>query len=268
MMFLFDTHAHLDQIEDIESALKDAVAAGVKGILAVGVDLASNKKNLQIKTFSTLLNIDLAFGIHPGEIKAEEIDETLAFMRENREEMTAVGEIGLDYWYKGVKKDPQQKALQKDVFVRQLEMAGEFGLPVTIHSRGAWQDCFDLTRAAGLKKAVFHWYSGPVDILDKILEAGFYISATPSLATSPQAREAVSHAPLERILVETDSPVFYRCPGEEGGFRAQPKDVLRTLNFLSELKGRQPQDMHDRLNTNAREVLGMNAGSPPTKGLL
>jgi TatD DNase family protein len=175
----------------------------------------------------------LALGIHPESLEDNQpgaVDECLQFVRENIKEAVAVGEIGLDYWYKWARKNDDKKKEQRDVFARQLDLAKEFDLPVIIHSRGSWRDCLDMTKAAQIKKANFHWYSGPLDILDEIVACGYFISASPALAYSPQHQDAVRHVPIEHLLIETDSPVFYE------NFSATPKDVLRTLKLYSSMK--------------------------------
>ena len=114
-----------------------------------------------------------------------------------------------------------ERQKQKDSFSFHLGLAREFDLPIVIHSRGAWRDCLSMAQESGVSRALFHWYSGPVDILDQILEAGFYVSTSPSVAVSPESRRAMAHAPLERILIETDSPVNYK--DGETSFMAEPK---------------------------------------------
>ena len=131
-----------------------------------------------------------------------------------------------------------------------LDLAREFDLPIVIHSRGAWRDCLSMARESGVKRALFHWYSGPVDILDQILDAGFYVSTGPSVAYSPESRRAMAHAPLERILVETDSPVNYK--DGETSFMAEPKDVIRTWKALAQLKNLNEQETLAAVNANAK----------------
>jgi TatD DNase family protein len=234
MLNLIDTHCHLDQIENIDAALEEAKKVGVEAIIAVGTDLKSNIKNLEIAKNTQNIKVFAALGIHPTEIIEEEVEDTLKFIRENILKAKAIGEIGLDYWHKKVKKDKEAKDKQKSVFIAQLQIAKEFNLPVIVHSRGAWQECWELTISQGIEKAVFHWYSGPVDILREIIQQGFLISATPALAYSAQHQEAIKTAPLENILIETDSPVFYQ--NNEKGFSARPEDVVVSLKLLSELK--------------------------------
>ena len=251
-MHIIDTHTHLDHLENLDECLKAADAAGVEAIVTVGVDWAANKKNLEIKKKTSRPRIYTALGIHPGNINMDEVPGCIQWIRENIKEAVAIGETGLDYWYKWVKKDDAKKAEQRNVFEMQLVLGQEFDLPVIAHSRGAWADCLSMMKAAKIKRGLFHWYSGPVDILNQILEAGYYVSASPSLAYSPQSREAIQHAPIERTLIETDSPVHYKI-SETEDFWAQPKDVFRTLDAYSRLKNVDAQVAVEKLNSNARE---------------
>ncbi|MBI3314645.1 MAG: TatD family hydrolase [Candidatus Omnitrophica bacterium] len=259
-MPIIDTHAHIDQLTDCGGALKRADAAGVSDIVAVSVDLASMQKTADLAKTRSRPRIHPAFGVHPlravgpigpeaGMIKAQESLEAQAFMRAHLSHAVAVGETGLDYWYQQARKDEAERNRQKASFLVHLDMANEFDLPLIIHSRGAWGDCLAMTRAARVRRALFHWYSGPLDILDGILEAGYYVSTGPSVAYSPPSREAMAHAPLERILVETDSPVRYNGPQP---FDAEPRDVLRAWAALSRLKNKDEAIVLDMVNANAK----------------
>lgn len=254
---IIDTHAHLDHIENVELALEEASRSGVVGVISVGVDLKANRRNLELKQRTVAPKIFVALGIHPGNINPAEVDETIRFIRENIREAVAIGEAGLDYWYKWVRKDEEKKKEQRDVFQKQIVLSKEFDLPIIIHSRGAWRDCLNMVKDAGVRKALFHWYSGPVDILTEILAEGYYVSASPSLAFSPQSREAIVHVPLDRLLIETDSPVFYQFA--EKGFQATPKDVFRTLTAYCELKGGEEPAILSQLNRNAGEFFGIQS---------
>ncbi len=249
-MAIIDTHAHLDQLEDINGALTRAHQAGVTDIIAVSVDLPSMRKVLDLGLRTQGIRIHPALGLHPGMIKPEEQQEAFDFITTHIHQAVAVGETGLDYWYKWVRKDESERRKQKDSFAFHLDMAKKFDLPIVIHSRGAWRDCLDMAKEAMVSRVLFHWYSGPVDILDQILSEGYYVSTSPSVAYSPQSITAMSHAPLERILIETDSPVRYH-QGEEV-YLAEPKDVIRTLNALALLKDMNSKVVLDAVNKNAR----------------
>jgi TatD DNase family protein len=150
-----------------------------------------------------------------------------------------------------VRKDEVERQKQKDSLSYHLGLAREFDLPIVIHSRGAWRDCLSMAVESAVKRALFHWYSGPVDILDQILDAGFYVSTGPSVAYSPESRKAMAHAPLERILVETDSPVNYK--EGETFFMAEPRDVIRAWKVLAQLKNLDEQEALAAVNKNAKE---------------
>ena len=254
-MPIIDTHAHIDQLGDLSGALKRAQEAGVSDIVAVSVDLASMRATADIAKNYGQPRIHPAFGVHPGMIKPEESGDAQAFLRGHLAEAVAVGETGLDYWYQWVRKDMVERGKQKASFQWHLDLANEFDLPIIIHSRGAWRDCLSMTKAAGVRKALFHWYSGPLDILDGILEAGYFVSTSPSVAYSEPSRRAMAHAPLDRILVETDTPVHYRAPQE--AFDSEPKDVLKTWKALSLLKGMDEEMVLDKINAGAKMFFGI-----------
>lgn len=246
---MIDTHAHLDHVENLPDVLAAAARAGVSAIIAVGEDLASNRKNLDIRRSFACPRIYLGFGFHPDRVHRQDVEPCLEFIREHLKEAVAIGEIGLDFWYPWVKKDAVLKEKQKAVFRQMLQAAKEGDLPAVIHSRGAWRESLDITREAGVQKAVFHWYSGPLDVLEAILSQGYYVSCSSSLLYSKPSQDVVRATPLDRLLIETDSPVFYRDGG--GGFVASPKDVLKTLECVCRLKGLPDTLAAESLNRNA-----------------
>ncbi|MCA9405827.1 MAG: TatD family hydrolase [Candidatus Omnitrophica bacterium] len=251
-MNIYDTHAHLDHIEDLSPALERAVQTGVKGVVAVSISLKSCTRTLEIaKEYSNPI-IYPALGMHPSDADRNDVAACIDLIKENVSRIIAVGEIGLDFWYKWVRKDKEKKDEQREVFQAFLNVARETNLPAIIHTRGTWREAFDRTKATGLTKALFHWYSGPVDVLKDILDAGYYVSTSPSVAYSPQSREAMSYAPIEQTLIETDSPVFYKNRDtDDEGFKAEPKDVLKTLSAYSKLKNVSEDKTLSILNNNA-----------------
>lgn len=247
---MIDTHAHISDLDNPEEAIEEAKAVGVRAILAVGADLETCRATLKLaKTFSGY--IYPALGIHPTEIVIQEISETIRFIEENIEKCIAIGEIGLDYWSKEARKNKDIRDLQRDLYIQQLRIASEIDKPASIHARGAWRDALELAKAHRLGKGVFHWYSGPIDILKELLDSGYYISATIAAEYSREHRAALTKAPLERILIETDSPVVYR------GSPSKPADLVRTLKALSELKGLPPEDVAQATTSNAQRLFNI-----------
>jgi TatD DNase family protein len=258
-MTIIDTHAHLDHIKHLDQALKNADREGVSGVVAVSVDAVSCCRNLEIKRTNEKPKIYLAMGMHPSDARLDQLETCTQLIREHRDELAAVGEIGLDFWYQWVRKDQRKKDEQRTIFRALLELAKELELPAVVHTRGTWRECLETVKEVGVLKAEFHWYSGPLDVLKDILDGGYYVSASPSLAYSSPSREAISYAPIERTMIETDSPVFYRnTSGGEGGdtdkgFQAEPKDVFRTLRAYCALKGIGEAGAVEVFNRNARE---------------
>jgi len=263
-MNIIDTHAHLDHIENIDQALANADDAGVEAVVTMSIDSESCRKNLEIKKAHDKPRIYLAFGMHPSDANRDRLTECVELIRQHRDELTAVGEIGLDFWYKWVRKDKEKKDEQRAIFRALLELACELDLPAVIHTRGTWRECYETAKGVGIKKAEFHWYSGPLDVLKDILDSGYYVSASPSLAYSPQSREAISYAPIDRTMIETDSPVFYRTAdikedkNSQEGFQAEPKDVFQTLRAYCELKKIKKAEAVEIFNRNAREFFKLD----------
>ena len=221
---MIDGHAHLNEIEAIDQAMERARAVGIRGIIAVGMDQTSNQTTLALADrFRGFVHP--AIGYHPWSVTLEGTDENLEFIEAHIGSCVAMGEIGLDYGAKAKKK------LQQAVFEKLLDIARRHNRPVIVHSRYSHQRTFSMVKEAGIERAVFHWYSGPPDVLEGILGKGYFISATPALAYSPPHQEAMKIAPLEQILIETDSPVAYQ------GKVSEPADLVVTVQELSRIKG-------------------------------
>jgi TatD DNase family protein len=154
----------------------------------------------------------------------------------------------LDFWYSQAKK-AEKKQQQADIFKRQLLIAKKNDLPVSIHSRGAWKECVNICSESEIEKAVFHWYSGPIDILRLALDKGYFVSFTPALEYSLQHQEVAKFAPLDKIMLETDSPVKFSAGSIKEN--SQPVDVLRSLKYLSEIKLISEEKLAERVFENS-----------------
>ncbi|MCX6649948.1 MAG: TatD family hydrolase [Candidatus Bathyarchaeota archaeon] len=242
-----DTHAHLADLP--EGAVERARAAGLSGIVAVSATAATCEDTLRLQQSNEGF-VHAALGVHPTEFFDQDLEASLALIRANSGRCVAVGEIGLDYWHRLVRKDATQKGRQTEFYVAQLELARELDLPVSIHSRGAWGDCLSLALQHGPGRGVFHWYSGPLDVLEKVIDAGYCVSCTPAVEVSPELRAAMVKAPLERILVETDSPVWIKSLSRA----SEPADVKLTLRHLAELKGLPLGDVEAATTVNAETL--------------
>ena len=254
MSGIIDTHAHLDEIENLEQVLTTAKSSGVTGIVAVGSDGESNRKVLDIARRYPGF-VYPAIGLHPWNIKEVALESELAFIDAHVNDVVAIGEIGLDYHKKALAS--AGKSLQKTVLARLLKIACNNDKVVIIHSRYAWRDSLDLVIEAKVKQVMFHWFTGPSSVLRDIISNEYYLSATPAVEYHEEHRRAVKEAPLERLLLETDSPVVYRR-GTEYEFESAPGDVIRSLAGAAKLKNL-PQDIvANATSANAVRLFGLH----------
>ncbi len=247
-MRLIDTHAHLDEINNLDSAISQAKAAGLLAIIAVGSGYESNRKILEISQRYPGF-VFPALGLHPsglGYLNPAGIEKVLRHIEENIGQAVAIGEVGLDY-HKRVLATAT-KDYQQAVFQDLASLAVKYQKPLSIHSRYSWRDALELVAGAGVKQAVFHWYTGPLKILDEIIADGYSVSATPALEYHAEHRTAIKEVPLTNLLLETDSPVEY---GREHRFTSRPGDVCRVLNALTELKANAEPVIAEQTTQNA-----------------
>lgn len=229
-MKLIDTHAHLDEVPDLEGALKRAQDAGVQAIVGVGTNLASNEKILQLADrFPNF--VFPAVGLHPWRLDGVDLEANARFIEKELSRCVALGEVGLDFAI----KTPREK--QEEVLQRLLSLAFREGKPALLHARRAWSEALQLVKSFPLKRAIFHWYSGPLEVLQEIFEQGYFISATPAAAYSERHRAAIEAAPVSRLVLETDAPEVYR------GVPSEPRDLRKTLLSVSEVKGMNGEEL-------------------------
>lgn len=254
MYSLVDTHAHLDELENLQQALDDARRNGVIAVVAVGSDYHSNIKTLEIShEYSSF--VFPALGLHPwqlGELSPSQINDELEFIEQNIASAIAIGEIGLDYHKRVVKR--ASKEFQKEVLARLLELAKKYHKPVSLHTRYAWRDALQLVQDAGVAKAVFHWFTGFSSVLRDIINAGYFISVTPAAEYHEEHRRAAKETPMDKLLLETDCPVYY---GRETKYRSDPADVTRSLGAVAQLKGVDQLTIAEQTTRNAIELFSL-----------
>ncbi len=255
-MKLIDTHAHLEMLDKVDEMLERAEGAGVVAIVTMGSDYESNLWALKESINHQRRNLKVypAIGLHPWGLDTSKIEVNIGLIEKNIGKVVAVGEIGLDYWYEEVRKNPGKKEEQRSLFKRLLEIAKRNRKPVSIHSRGAWADCVEIAAETGIEIAVFHWFTGPLDILRKLLDHGYHVSATPAIAYNKEHRAVVANTPLERLVLETDSPVAYQ------GETSDPLYILRTLSAVARLKEEKEETIAEKTTENANVIFGIWGG--------
>ncbi len=253
---LIDSHAHLDDKRfnrDRDALIKKLKDDGVEYVINNGADLQTSLAS--IKLAEKYDNIYATIGVHPHDTK--DMDETTieAFRQlSSHEKVVAIGEIGLDFHYDNSPRDVQRKW-----FREQLKLAKELDLPVTIHSREASQEVFDMIKEEqdGSLRGVMHCYSDSVELAKEYLKIGFYISlAGPvTFKNSRVAKEVAKIVPIDKLLIETDSP--YLTPEPNRGKRNEPSYVRYVAAEVAELRDMSYDDLVSATNKNAKEFYGI-----------
>ena len=242
---VIDTHAHLDELPDVRVSIKEAQEGGVLAIVGVGQDISSNQKTLEMAGQYPGF-VFPAIGYHPWRLNPDHDDETLAYIETNLKHCVALGEVGLDY------KARTKKKLQKALFQELLAIAKRHDKPVIVHCRYSHETAYRMVKEAGIEKAIFHWYSGPLDLIPLIADNGYYMSATPALLYNPYHARAITAVPLSSLLLETDTPVKYR------DLVARPVHVQVTLQEVAQLKGVPAGEIAAQTTRNAKACFGFS----------
>ncbi len=231
---LFDSHCHLTDerlIEDADEVVARAHEGGVTRMVTIGAEPEGWDDVVALA--ARLAGVWAAIGVHPH--VADLTDDAVLERAEElaaREEVVAIGETGLDYYYENAPRDAQRRS-----FLRHIELAGRLGLPVIVHSRSADADTAAVLRDVGRSvRGVLHCFDGGRDLLDAGLDAGWYISFS-GLVTfkNYEGAELVRAVPADRLLIETDSP--YLAPVPKRGRRNEPALVRHVAEGVARLRG-------------------------------
>lgn len=254
---IFDTHAHYDDEdfdEDREELLDRLPREGVARVVNIGASLSSCAKTLELmERYDYIYG---AIGVHPSET-AELNEENFQWLREvcGHPKCVAVGEIGLDYYWE--EPDP---AVQKPWFMRQLNLARELHMPVVIHSRDAAKDTVDLMKAAKAEEigGVIHCFSYTKETAKIFLDMGFYfgVGGVLTFQNAKKLQEAVEYVPMDRIVLETDSP--YLAPVPFRGKRNSSLNIPYVIAAMARIKGISEEEVRVHAWRNAHNLYRMS----------
>ena len=252
---IYETHTHFDDKafdEDRDEAIKRTVAAGVTRIINVGASMEGSRRCIELS--HAYPQILASVGVHPedvGPMTEEDIKTLEDYCRD--ENVVAIGEIGLDYHWPEPTKD-----IQKKWFSRQIELAREVKLPVIIHSRDAASDTYDILRSEKADEVggIMHCYSYSVEMARSFLDLGFYfgIGGVITFKNGRKLKEVVEYLPLDRIVVETDSP--YMAPTPHRGERNCSEYLPYVINEIASIKGIIAKEVEEMTFNNAVRLFG------------
>jgi len=234
-----DSHAHLYEYneEDLSKYCNNENLT----IVSVSEDLTSSLKNLKIG--ESCSNVYVAVGIHPWRVNAVS-REDLSKVLDMSTWVSLIGEVGLDRRF-----TPETYELQLKVFKEFIDIALKYDKALLLHAAGAWREVYNLIYRSGVSTAVFHWYTGPQDLLKEIVSSGYYIGVNVALLRQNKMREVVKAAPLESMLTESDGPYEYR------GLALHPHMIKDLIAEVAIIKGVHQEDVVDVVKRNFEEFL-------------
>ena len=251
---MIDTHSHINMIEGtpIESVIQNAIENGVDKIIVP----SAYPKDIDdvIKLVNRYDNVYGMLGVHPTEVK-DWTDDLADKIREysKNPKIVAIGEIGLDYYW-----DKSFNDLQKEIFIKQIKLANELNLPISIHDREAHKDTFDILKEHNKSsKIVMHCFSGSVEFANECIKEGMYIAlgGVVTFKNAVKMKEVAINIPLDRLLLETDAP--YLTPVPFRGKENQPAYTKYVAEEIAKLRNITVDEINKATTQNTFEVFGI-----------
>ena len=247
--YLIDTHAHIDMLEDMEGAIKNAFDNNVKKIILP----CAYPKDIE-KIYEIAQRHDNVFGllgVHPSEAQDWE-DSLINKIKEyaKNPKIVGIGEIGLDYYW-----DKSFNDIQKDVFIKQIKLANELNLPICIHDREAHKDTFDILKEHNKNSTVvMHCFSGSVEFARECIKEGWYLAlgGVVTFKNAVKMKEVAKDIPLDRLLLETDCP--YLTPVPFRGKENQPAYVNYVAEEIAKIRELPVEEIAQITSQNAEKV--------------
>ncbi|UCD20945.1 MAG: TatD family hydrolase [archaeon] len=250
---MIDSHCHVEQKEYKDQL--DSLILKWKKVLKCVVSSSAHPRDMEgtlsiYKKYKSFVHISIGF--HPEfikEINEKDIQKTIDFIKKHKGIIKAVGEIGLDYhWI----KEPEFREKQKELFVKLLDLAKELDKPVVIHCWDAAEDTIRILEEKGMKKVLMHLFQDR-KFLSKVIENNWYVSIGPLISRSKDIKKIARDVPLNRILLETDSP-WFKQEGQEYG---EPINVKIALKKVAEVKKLSEQEVEKQTDLNAKEFFNL-----------
>lgn len=222
---LIDSHCHLDQYENIDKVIDNAINNNVKYLIASGSEKADNEFNMNL--IDKYDNLFFSYGFHPyeaGKISAKDLNKLEEYIKQDK--VIAIGEIGLDYHYG---KDTMED--QKKIFRQQLDIATKYNMPVVIHTRDAFLDTYNILKEYNLK-GVIHCFSGSVETAKEFISLGYYLGIGGVVTfQNSNLKDVVKELGISNVILETDSPYLSPIRGQKN----EPANIKIIAEYLSEL---------------------------------
>ncbi|QLB41916.1 MULTISPECIES: TatD family hydrolase [Mannheimia] len=257
-LFIIDSHCHLDSLDyenrhkNVDEVIQNAKARGVHHFLSVCTTIGRFEAMKNLTAHRN--DVSLSCGVHPLNVEDEPFDYDKLFQFAQDPKVVAIGETGLDYHY-----TPETKTLQQSLFVQQIEIANKLNKPLIIHTRSAREDTMNMLEQNGAEKCggVLHCFTEDWTMAKRALEIGFYISISGIITfrNAEELRDVVRKIPLDRLLIETDSP--YLAPIPYRGKPNQPAYVRETCEYVATLKGVSTEELARITTENVQKLFNI-----------
>lgn len=261
---MIDAHIHFDQYneEQQKMILKEMAQFNVTHLIAVSTHLASSKANLKIAQNDK--RIQPAFGFHPEQELLGESEKAQLFewIREHRDEMVAIGEVGLPYYLKQEKEVLYQPYI--DLLEKFIALAAEMDKPIILHA--VYEDAHivcDLLEKYNVTTAHFHWFKGDTQVVQRMIENGYFISITPDVLYEKEIQQLVKQYPLEQMMVETDGPWPFK--GTFSGKMTHPIMIRASIEKIATIKQLAYEEVSTKLYENTQKFYRLKYSSSSLK---
>lgn len=241
-MEIYDMHCHLNEFDDKE--IEDMMKNNIK-IVAVSEDVKSLKRILELSK-SYPKKIIPCGGFHPWMIKNGNIDDHKEILNiVEKEGLNCIGEVGIDKRF----LDETTYKLQEEIFISYVKLAKELNSFLNIHSPNAWNEVLDILVKEEIEKAMFHWYTGPINLIKEITSRGYVISLNVALMIQKKHQNIIKETPLTNVVVESDGPYNYH------GVRLTPLMIFEFIDFISKFVNINKIELIEIINKNSLNLL-------------
>lgn len=238
---MIDAHCHIDLYDNPQKVLQNC---NNEGVTVLSMTNLPSHFEMGFPFFLNSKKIRLALGMHP--LFAQYHESEFPKFESNFSKTSYIGEVGLDFSREGF----NTKEMQLKTFVRILNLVSGKKKILSIHSRRAEKEVLNLLIEHGVNTAIFHWYSGPLNLIDQILDEGYYFSVNPAMIKSESGRKIIQRIPSDRLLTETDGPFI-----EEDGKTIMPGKVYSVIHYLASLWNMNEVDVQLKISSNFKQMI-------------
>ena len=249
--YLIDTHCHMSLTDDIDGIIMDAEHNNVKKFIISGCDKRSIRDGLEI--IYRYPEVYMTIGFHPDEVDEltdKDIEDLEVLIKTNKK-IVGIGEIGLDYYHNDMNKERQ-----REFFIKQLELAKKYDLPVVIHSRESIGEIYDILKEHKGIRGVIHCFSGSLEMAKLFIDLGFYLGIGGVITfKNSKLKEVVEELDLNNIVLETDSP--YLAPEPYRGKTNYPQNIKIVAQFIRKLKNISIDEVTEVTTNNVNKIYNL-----------